>query len=68
MRLTTWPGRKMKTSLRGGVICSLIRDARGVTALEYTLIAALIAVVAVLVIAEIGSDVSAPFNTIGNNL
>jgi Flp pilus assembly pilin Flp len=51
---------------RGGL--PLMDDARGVTAIEYTLIAALIAVAAVLVIAEIGIDVSAPFNTIGGNL
>ena len=46
----------------------LRKDARGVTAIEYTLIAALIAVAAVVLIAEIGGDVAAPFNTIAGNL
>jgi Flp pilus assembly pilin Flp len=46
----------------------LIDDDRGVTAIEYTLIAALIAVAAVLFILQIGADVSAPFNTIVGSL
>jgi Flp pilus assembly pilin Flp len=45
-----------------------MEDGSGVTAIEYTLIAALIAVAAVLVLIQIGADVSAPFNTIAGNL
>jgi pilus assembly protein Flp/PilA len=46
----------------------LIREDGGVTAIEYTLIAALIAVAAVLLMMQIGADVSAPFNTIAGSL
>jgi Flp pilus assembly pilin Flp len=46
----------------------LIEHDCGATAIEYTLIAALIAVAAVILIIQIGADVSAPFNTIAGNL
>jgi Flp pilus assembly pilin Flp len=49
-------------------ISRLALDVSGVTAIEYTLIAALIAVAAVLIVVQIGADVSAPFNTIAGNL
>jgi pilus assembly protein Flp/PilA len=51
---------------RGGL--RLVDDERGVTAIEYTLIAALIAIVAVALIRQIGSDVIAPFSTIASKL
>ena len=68
MRLTVLPGRKMFKSIWREAVRRVIEDERGVTAIEYTLIAALIAVAAVIVIAEIGADVRAPFNTIAGNL
>ena len=46
----------------------LIADRRGVTAIEYTMIAALIAIAAVAFLLTIGGDVSAPFNTIAGHL
>ena len=46
----------------------LIDDRSGATAVEYTLIVALIALAVVLVIATIGGEVSAPFNTIAARL
>jgi Flp pilus assembly pilin Flp len=52
----------------GKSISRLMKDGSGVTAIEYTLIAALIAVAAVLVLIQIGADVAAPFNTIAGNL
>jgi Flp pilus assembly pilin Flp len=52
----------------GKSISGLALDVSGVTAIEYTLIAALIAVAAVLVMIQIGTDVAAPFNTIAGNL
>jgi Flp pilus assembly pilin Flp len=54
------------TECRGGF--RLVGDVRGVTAIEYTLIAALIAIAAVVLIGQIGSDVIAPFNTIASKL
>jgi len=46
----------------------LIEDASGVTAIEYTLIAALIALVFVALITEIGDFVSIPFETVASRL
>ncbi len=46
----------------------LRRDERGVTALEYALIAALIAVAIVGALSTLGSDLNTTFSTIGTNL
>ncbi len=46
----------------------LRRDERGVTALEYALIAALIAVAIVGALATLGSDLNTTFTTIATNL
>jgi pilus assembly protein Flp/PilA len=54
------------TECQGGF--RLVGDERGVTAIEYTLIAALIAIAAVALITQIGSDVIAPFSTIASRL
>jgi pilus assembly protein Flp/PilA len=43
-------------------------DESGVTAIEYGLIAALIAVVIITAVTTVGTDLRAVFNTIGNNL
>jgi pilus assembly protein Flp/PilA len=43
---------------------SLIRDESGVTAIEYALIAALIAIVAVTVIGSIGTNLSTTYSKI----
>jgi Flp pilus assembly pilin Flp len=51
-----------------GVLFCLTRDDRGVTAIEYTLIAALIAMAFVALITQIGDFVSTPFETIANAL
>ena len=47
---------------------SLIGDNRGVTAIEYALITALIVMALVALITEIGDFVSTPFNTVANSL
>lgn len=44
----------------------LARDERGVTALEYGLIAALIAVVIIGAVTTLGTNVSSTFNTVAN--
>jgi len=46
----------------------LIEDSRGVTAIEYGLIAALIAVAAVVVMGTVGTNLSSTFNTIAGGL
>jgi pilus assembly protein Flp/PilA len=51
-----------------GLVSRLIRDERGVTAIEYSLIGALISVAAVSFITTIGTDLSATFNTVAGKL
>ncbi len=45
-----------------------IRDEEGVTAIEYALIASLIAVVIILAVSEVGRDVNNTFNKVANIL
>ena len=51
-----------------GAVLALIANESGVTAIEYTLIAALIAMAFVALITQIGDFVSTPFETIANQL
>ena len=53
---------------KAGAVFGLTADERGVTAIEYTLIAALIAMAFVVLITQIGDFVSAPFETIAGKL
>jgi pilus assembly protein Flp/PilA len=50
------------------VFAKLIKDERGVTAIEYGLIAALIAVAAIVVMKLLGTSLAGIFTTIANNL
>ena len=53
---------------RAGAALGLTTDERGVTAIEYTMIAALIAMAFVSLITAIGDFVSTPFETIAGKL
>lgn len=53
---------------KGKAVSRLIGDSRGVTAIEYGLIAALIAVAAVVVIGTVGTNLSSTFNTVAGSL
>jgi Flp pilus assembly pilin Flp len=53
---------------KAGAVFALIADETGVTAIEYTLIAALIAMAFVALITQLGDFVSAPFETIAGKL
>jgi Flp pilus assembly pilin Flp len=53
---------------KAGAVLGLIADESGVTAIEYTLIAALIAMAFVILITQIGDFVSTPFQTIAGKL
>ena len=53
---------------KAGAVLGLTSDVSGVTAIEYTLIAALIAMAFVALITQIGDFVSAPFQTIAGQL
>jgi pilus assembly protein Flp/PilA len=46
----------------------LLKDEDGATAIEYGLIAALIAVAAVTVMGTVGTNLSSTFNTVANSL
>ena len=46
----------------------LVRDEEGVTAIEYGLIAALIAVVIIVAVEAVGNGVSATFNAVADKL
>lgn len=46
----------------------LLHDESGVTAIEYGLIAALIAVAAVTIMTTVGTNLSKTFSTVANNL
>ena len=47
---------------------SLLTDESGTTAIEYGLIAALIAVVIIGAVKTVGTNLSSTFNTVGNSL
>ena len=47
---------------------NLLKDETGATAIEYGLIAALIAVAAVTVMGTVGTNLSGTFNTVANAL
>ena len=49
-------------------IFKLLRDKRGATAIEYGLIAALIAVAAITAMTSIGTKLSTTFNNVSSNL
>jgi pilus assembly protein Flp/PilA len=50
------------------VITKLIRDEAGVTAIEYGLIAALIAIAAITMMALVGTNLTATFSTVASKL
>jgi pilus assembly protein Flp/PilA len=56
------------TGVKCQVISRLIEDNRGVTAIEYALIAALIAVAAIGAFTAVGTDLSTTFSSIANQL
>jgi pilus assembly protein Flp/PilA len=52
----------------GALLNDLLRDDSGATAIEYGLIAALIAVVIITAVAAVGTNVSAVFTSVGSSL
>jgi pilus assembly protein Flp/PilA len=50
------------------LISRFVRDESGATAIEYGLIAALIAVVIVAAVSLVGTNLSTTFNTVATNL
>ena len=62
------PPTARRRTLAFAALITLIRDGRGATAIEYGLIAALIAVAAVTVMDTVGTDLSSTFRTIAIKL
>lgn len=50
------------------MLTNFMREEEGATAIEYGLIASLIAVVIILAITAIGTNLSATFNTVATNI
>jgi pilus assembly protein Flp/PilA len=50
------------------ILRHLVENDRGVTAIEYGLIAALIAVAAIVMITQVGGSLTNTFSTVANNL
>lgn len=46
----------------------MIKDTKGATAIEYGLIAALIAVAAITAMSSLGTKLGSTFNNVGNNM
>jgi pilus assembly protein Flp/PilA len=53
---------------RNEIVCRLMEETNGVTAIEYGLIAALIAVAAVVVMGTVGTNLSSTFNSVAGSL
>jgi pilus assembly protein Flp/PilA len=51
-----------------GIVCRLIDDRSGVTAIEYGLIAALIAIAAIVMMGTVGTDLTATFSNVAASL
>ncbi len=66
--LTAVLGRAKDYGIRRWMASGLIVDTSGVTAIEYGLIAALIAVAAVTIMGTVGTNLSSTFNTISTSL
>jgi pilus assembly protein Flp/PilA len=60
--------RITKGTVESGAVSRLIKDQKGVTAIEYGLIAALIAVAAVVVMGTVGTDLSGVFSQVAASL
>jgi pilus assembly protein Flp/PilA len=61
-------GRVTKKGVWRGAVSRLIKDEKGVTAIEYGLIAALIAVAAVVVMGTAGTNLSGVFSQVASSL
>ncbi len=62
------PRRPVKINLIAETVYRLIEDRRGVTAMEYALIAALIAVAAIAAFTLLGTHLSSTFSTVATKV
>ncbi len=68
MRIWWHCGFRSMTGVKYQIISRLIEDIRGVTAIEYALIAALIAVAAIAAFTLVGTDLSNTFSYVASQL
>jgi pilus assembly protein Flp/PilA len=66
--LTMLLSKVVDNGARGAAMSRLIKDESGVTAIEYSLIAAMIVVVAIAIIGSVGTNLSNTFSTVAANL
>ena len=66
--LTMLLSRVVDNGASGTAMSRLIKDNSGVTAIEYSLIAAMIIVVAIAIIGSVGTNLSNTFSTVAANL
>jgi pilus assembly protein Flp/PilA len=62
------PGLTKGKSARSGIVRRLTEDRRGVTAIEYGLIAALIAIAAIVMMGLVGTNLTNTFSTVASAL
>lgn len=63
-----WLDLWSKITLKAEIVYAVIENRRGVTAVEYALIAALIAVAAIAAFALVGTRLSTTFSSVGGKL
>jgi pilus assembly protein Flp/PilA len=68
MRPKSFPGRQEHGAVGTGAIFRLIADESGVTAIEYAVIAGLIALAVVLGAGQVGTWIVVPFSKIASGL
>jgi pilus assembly protein Flp/PilA len=61
-------GQVEEEGARSGIVRRLVQDRSGVTAIEYGLIAALIAVAAIIAMTAVGTSLTNVFNTVAGDL
>jgi pilus assembly protein Flp/PilA len=61
-------GQVEEQGARSGTVRRLMQDRSGVTAIEYGLIAALIAVAAIIAMTAVGTSLTNVFNTVAGDL
>jgi len=62
------PNLTKEKSARSGIVRRLVGDRRGVTAIEYGLIAALIAIAAIVMMGLVGTNLTNTFSTVASAL
>ena len=67
-RVSFWAGLGEEKGPKSSIIRRLTEDKSGVTAIEYGLIAALIAVAAVVVMGTVGTNLSTVFSEVASSL